>query len=64
MSTQVQRKKGNASIWVTIGAIALIILLIIWLTVADFTGDTDVAAMIAPILEVYILNAPLNAKQP
>ena len=51
MSTQVQRKKGNASIWVTIGAIALIILLIIWLTVADFTGDTDVAAMIAPILE-------------
>ena len=35
-------------IWIAIEAIFLIILLIIWLTVADFTGDTDVAAFIAP----------------
>lgn len=33
-----------------IGVIVLIILLIVWLTVADFTGDTDVAAMIPTIL--------------
>ena len=36
------------AIWIAIEAIFLIILLIIWLTVADFTGDTDVAAFIAP----------------
>ena len=28
----------------------LIALLIYWLTIADFSGDTDVAAAIAPIL--------------
>lgn len=40
------KRKNQTNIWVAIGAIFLIILLIIWLTVADFTGDTDVAAYI------------------
>lgn len=43
------RKKGT-QLWVAIGAIFLIILLIIWLTVADMAGDTDVAAMITPFI--------------
>ncbi len=34
------------SVWVAIGAVVLIILLIVWLTVADFAGDTGVAALI------------------
>ncbi|MDE6367773.1 MAG: hypothetical protein K2K94_00875 [Muribaculaceae bacterium] len=46
------KKKNQNSLWVAIGAIFLIILLIIWLTVADFTGDTDVAAFIAPALNL------------
>ncbi len=46
-----RRNRTSSSVWVAIGAIALIILLIIWLTVADFSGDTDVTAAIAPIIE-------------
>lgn len=40
------RRKNNKSLWVAIGAVILVILLICWLTMADFAGDTDVAAMI------------------
>lgn len=40
------RKKTNKSLWVAIGAVILVILLIAWLTMADFAGDTDVAAVI------------------
>lgn len=40
------RKKNNptrrASVWMWIGVAVLIILLIAWLSVAMFTGDTDV----------------------
>ena len=41
---------NRRNIWVAIGAIVLIILLIIWLTMADLAGDTDVAALILPRL--------------
>lgn len=54
MSDSKVRKTNRTSVWVAIGAIFLIILLIIWLTFADLTGDTDVAAYLAP----YILNHP------
>lgn len=43
-----RRKLKRTNLWVAIGAIFLIILLIIWLTVADLSGDTDVAAAIIP----------------
>lgn len=36
--------------WIAIGAVALIVILIIWLTAALSVGDTDVAAYIAPTL--------------
>ncbi|MDO4319893.1 MAG: hypothetical protein Q4C34_04890 [Bacteroidales bacterium] len=39
----------TTNVWVAIGAIVLIVLLIVWLTFASLTGDTDVAAAIAPI---------------
>ena len=48
ISIMSRKNKNQTNIWIAIGAIFLIILLIIWLTVADFTGDTDVAAFIAP----------------
>lgn len=47
MSRNPNRKRRNSpGLWVSIGAIFLIILLIVWLTFADLMGDTDVAAMI------------------
>ncbi|MCM1032601.1 MAG: hypothetical protein NC405_02470 [Odoribacter sp.] len=47
-----ERKKNKTSIWIAIGAIILIVLLIIWLTFADFAGETDVAAML-PMVKLY-----------
>lgn len=41
---------NRTSLWVVIGAIFLIILLIVWLTFADLTGNTDVAAFITPYI--------------
>ncbi len=43
-----KKSQNKKQTWVAIGAAFLIILLIIWLTFADFTGNTDVAAYIAP----------------
>lgn len=37
-------------VWLVIGAIVLIVLLLVWLTVAMFSGDTDVAALITGTL--------------
>lgn len=50
MTAKHSQNKSATSVWVAIGAVVLIILLILWLTLADFSGDTDVAAMIAPVL--------------
>ncbi|MGM9871766.1 MAG: hypothetical protein ACI31E_08265 [Muribaculaceae bacterium] len=45
-----KKHKNRTSMWIAIGAIVLIILLLVWLTFADFFGDTDVAAfLIGPI---------------
>ncbi len=52
MSQARSKRKNSTTVWVAIGAIFLIILLIIWLTFADLTGNTDVAAFLAP----YIVN--------
>ncbi len=38
------KNKRNNKIWLTVGVVVLIALLIIWLTFAFMTGDTDVAA--------------------
>lgn len=54
MSDSRAKKRSKPPVWVAIGAIFLIILLIIWLTFADLTGNTDVAAFLAP----YIINHP------
>lgn len=44
-----RNRVNRTSVWVAIGAIILIILLILWLTMADLAGDTDVAAAIVPL---------------
>lgn len=44
-----KKQKTTTSLWVAIGAVILIVLLIVWLTFADLAGDTDVAAMVAPV---------------
>lgn len=38
--------KNKNKVWLVIGAIVLIVLLLVWLTFAMFSGDTDVAAFI------------------
>lgn len=35
-------RSRKTQIWISIGAVVLIILLILWLTIADLWGDTDV----------------------
>ena len=50
MSDSDSKRKNRTSVWVAIGAVFLIILLIIWLTFADLTGDTAVAAFLAPYI--------------
>lgn len=54
MSRSSSDRKNRMSLWLAISAIFLIILLIIWLTFADLTGNTDVAAFLAP----YIVGRP------
>lgn len=39
-----RKKKNRVNVWLVIGVLILIALLIIWLTIADLWGDTDVAA--------------------
>lgn len=38
------------SMWIYFGVCILILLLMEWLTIADFNGDTDVAAIITALL--------------
>lgn len=44
--TMEKNKSSKTQLWLVIGVVVLIALLIIWLTIADFWGDTDVAAAI------------------
>lgn len=50
MTDKRRNSNRNRNIWLSIVAAFLIILLIVWLTVAMASGDTDVAAMIAPMI--------------
>lgn len=45
-----KHKINKTNVWVAIGAVILILLLIFWLTWADFLGDTDVAASVLPFM--------------
>ena len=44
-----RKEKSKTNLWLIVGVLVLIALLIVWLTVADIFGDTDVAAFI-PLL--------------
>lgn len=39
-----KQKNSKVNFWLLVGVIVLIVLLVIWLTMADLWGDTDVAA--------------------
>lgn len=39
-----QAKKNKVNGWLVVGVIVLIVLLFGWLTMADFSGDTDVSS--------------------
>lgn len=39
---------GGTPLWVSIGAAVLIVLLLVWLSIALFTGDTDVNFIALP----------------
>lgn len=42
-------KNSSKRTWLAVGVIVLIVLLIVWLTIADLWGDTDVAAFVSPL---------------
>ena len=44
-----KEKKSRVNKWLIVGVLVLIALLLVWLTVADMLGDTDVAALILPV---------------
>lgn len=50
MNRRNNRKRNKTQVWISIGAVVLILLLIIWLTVADMAGDTDVNAIMPLVL--------------
>ncbi len=56
MSRPKNEKRNHVSVWLAIGAIFLIVLLILWLTVADLTGNTDVTTLLSP----YIIGRPIG----
>lgn len=41
---------SSRKIWLIVGAVVLIALLLVWMEMAFLSGDTDVAALIAPLL--------------
>lgn len=45
-----KNRKKTATAWLVIGVIVLIALLLLWLTFADATGNTDVNANFTQIL--------------
>ncbi|MCI9172918.1 hypothetical protein [uncultured Duncaniella sp.] len=47
-----KKESKGYSIWLIIGVIVLIVLLLVWLTVADIFGDTDVAAFVSPLANI------------
>lgn len=46
------RTGSGVTFWLVIGVVVLIILLILWLTIADLWGDTDVAARLTDLASV------------
>jgi len=48
--TMTQRQHNTRlNIWIILGVAVLIILLLVWLTVTDFIGNTDVAATVISV---------------
>lgn len=45
-----KENKKTAPLWLIIGVVVLIVLLMLWLTFADASGDTDVNANFTSIL--------------
>lgn len=43
-------RKNHPRHSLAIGVVVLIVLLMLWLTIADLLGDTDVAALITPFV--------------
>ena len=46
------KRRAKPNLWLIIGAVVLIVLLLLWLTFADLSGDTDVAAQILPVFTI------------
>lgn len=47
-----KKESKGYSIWLIVGVIVLIVLLLVWLTIADIFGDTDVAAFVSPLSNI------------
>lgn len=49
-----EKSYSGVKLWLVVGVIVLIILLLLWLTVADMLGDTDVAAQAMDITRNFV----------
>ena len=47
MNDKREKRRGRTSLWLLFGAGFLILLLLVWLTIADFWGDTSTTEMIS-----------------
>ena len=44
------RRRTKRNIWLSIGAVVLILLVLWWMFIALASGDTDVAAFVTPLI--------------
>ena len=51
-----RRRKTRVNFWLVLGVCILVVLLLVWLTIADLWGDTDVAAAIMPLTSKVALS--------
>lgn len=49
------QKKSKVNGWLVAGVLILIALLLVWLTIADLWGDTDVAAMVTGTTNLLLI---------
>lgn len=50
-----KRQESGITLWLIIGVTVLIILLMLWLTIAALFGNTDVAAIITPTNKLFLV---------
>lgn len=56
-----KKRRSKWNVWLVVGVVVLIVLLVLWLTVADLFGDTDVNAYTPAVTQAVDLMRSLTA---